>query len=298
MADIVSVRIQMGVDNPVRFIKKLPQDLTVDDLRRVVRMDQGIDSSDGVVLIWNGQRLKHPDATLVDLGICNDSMVICIISKEKGRNIEQLVSDEEEEKYREDGVQPVLECHFKNRPFGFAVWANEKAENAIVTKVAGQNAIQLGIKIGYCVYKVNDRVVLNQTHKDVLQCLKNTGCPLRVTFIDLGREYNITFHAKPLGFTVVQDKEENNAKVSKVNSKANAREGLKVGSYITAVNDRRVYGLKHGEIINFINRARFPLQLTFRQPPKLLAVFRKKKMPGSKKNSEKSKKRIFQWLTR
>jgi len=97
---------------------------------------------------------------------------------------------------------------------------------------------------------------------------------------------------------VVQDKEENNAKVSKVNFKANSKEGLTVGSYITAVNNRPVYGLRHGEIINFINRARFPLQITFRQPPKLLAVFKKKKMPGSKKNSEKSKKRIFQWLTR
>jgi len=298
MAEIVSVRIQMGVDNPVRFNKNLPQDLTVDDLRHVVRTDQGINSSDGVVLIWNGERLKHPDATLVDLGICNDSMIICIISKEKGRRIEQLVSDDEEEKYREDGVQPVLECNFSSRPFGFAVWANEKAENAIVTKVAGRNALQLGIKIGYCVYKVNDRVVLNQTHKAVLECLKSTGCPLRVTFIDLGREYKITFGAKPLGFTVVQDKEENNAKVSKVNSKANVKEGLTVGSYVTAVNNRPVYGFKHGEIINCINRARFPLQLTFRQPPKLLNVINKKKMPGSKKNSEKSKKKIFQWLTR
>merc|ERR1719204_1165834 len=139
-------------------------------------MDQEIAPSDGVVLISNGQRLKNPDIALVDLGICNESMIICIISKEKGRNIEQLVGDEEERKYMEDVAEPVLECKFEKRPFGFAVWANEKAENAIVTKVAGKDALRLGIKIGFCVYRVNDQIVFNKTHKEVLDYLKNTRC--------------------------------------------------------------------------------------------------------------------------
>jgi len=298
MSDLITVRIQMGVDDPTRFRKSVPQDLTVDDLKQIIRVDQEIASSDGVVLISNGQRLKNPDLTLIDLGICNDSMIICIISKEKGRNIEQLVSDEEEQKYREDHVEPVLECLFEKRPFGFAVWANEKAENAIVTKVAGENALTLGIKIGFCVYRVNDQVVFNKTHKDVLECLKTTRCPLRVTFIDLGREYTITFHAKPLGFTVVQDKEENNAKVSKVNFQTAGQEAIRVGSYILAVNNEKVYGLKHRDIIMLINSARFPLSITFRQVPKLLTVFRNKKSPKVRKKDEKNKKKIFNWLTR
>merc|ERR550517_1933817 len=126
----------MGVDDPTRFRKSVPQDSTVDDMKQIIRMQQDVASSDGLVLISNGQRLKNPDITLGDLGICNDSMIICIISKEKGRNIEQLFSDDEEAKYRDDAVEPILECTFNSRPFGFAVWANEKGENGIVTKVA------------------------------------------------------------------------------------------------------------------------------------------------------------------
>jgi len=281
----------VGLDKRIRFSKTVPQDTTVDDMRRLIRQAQNISSNDGVVLISNGQSLKNPDITMADLGICNDSMIICIISKEKGRDIEKLIGDEDGEQYKDSRLEPVLECEFTSRPFGFAVWANESGDNAIVTKVAGRKALQYGIQVGYCVYKVNDLLVFNWKHKEVLKCLKTTSCPIRLTFLDLGHEYTVSFEGKPLGFTVVQDKESNNAKVSKINLKSANQKGIKIGSYIISVNDQRVFGMAHKGIIEIINRARFPINLRFRQPPKLLLVTREKKI------LQKTKK-MFAWASR
>jgi len=282
---LVTVKIQVGVDaaKAAKFGKTVPLDTTVDDLRRIIRlhMRDKIQEEDGVVLIWNGRALKNPDQTLEDLSMTNDSFIICIVSQKTGREIEQqLMPDDEDEdaQYQSDKVEPILDCEFKSRPFGFAVWANEKGENAIVTKVAGKNALKLGIQIGYCVYKVNDTNVFNKKHNHVLDCLKNTTCPLRITFLDLGREYTIAFKTKPLGFTVIQDREENNAKVSKINTRAAAMVGVKIGSYVVAVNNNPVFGLKHRDIIKTINAANFPINLRFRRPPKLLMVSRKPKV--------------------
>ena len=197
--------------------------------------------------------------------------------KETGREIEQLINDEEDSRYNDEKVLPVLECVFNSRPFGFAVWANERGQNAIVTKVAGENALRLGIMIGYCVYKVNDKLVFNQSHEEVLGYLKDMSCPLKVTFIDLGREYTVAFQSKPLGFTVVQDREGNNAKVSKINKKKAVDAGVKIGSYVTAVNNLYVFGLGHRNIISVINKAEFPITLRFRRTPKLLIVSSKSK---------------------
>jgi len=279
MSDLITVRIQIGVDKEKRFAKTVPQESTIDDLRRIIRRipELDISPSDGVVLISNGQSLKNPNITLADLGICSESLIICIISKETGREIEQLVNDEEDTNYEDAKVMPVLECIFPSRPFGFAVWANERGQNAIVTKVAGRNALQLGVQIGYCVYKVNDMLVFNLSHEKVLGYLKKMKCPLRVTFIDLGREYTIAFQTKPLGFTVVQDKEGNNAKVSKINKKKAVDAGVKIGSYVTAVNNLYVFGYEHRRIISIINKAQFPIILRFRRPPKLLIVSRRSK---------------------
>jgi len=283
----------VGLDKRIRFTKTVPQDSTVDDMRRIIRQGQKIASSDGIVLISNGQSLKNPDITLADLGICNDSMIICIISKEKGRDIEKLIGVDEEEHNRAQAnrMEPVLICEFISRPFGFAVWADESGGNAIVTKVAGRRALHLGIQIGYCVYKVNDIVVFNWKHGEVLNCLKTTACPIRLTFVDLGHEYTVSFVGKPMGFTVVQGKDANNAKVSKINLKSAAQKGIKIGSYIVSVNDHHVFGLKHKRIIDTINYAGFPIRLRLRHPPKLLLVSREKKLLNKTK-------KIFSWTSR
>jgi len=292
MVDLITIRIQVGLDKRIRFSKTVPQDSTVDDMRQIIRLHQKIDASDGVVLISNGQSLKNPDLTMADLGICNDSMIICIISKEKGRNIEKLLGDDEEEEYK-NKMDPVLECEFASRPFGFAIWANERGFNAIVTKVAGKKALLNGIQIGYCVYKVNNIIVFGWKHKEVLNCLKTTACPLRITFLDMGCEYTITFQGKPLGFTVVPDNELKNARVSKVNLQNTAKKGLKIGSYVTSVNDTNLFGLQHNDIIETINKSRFPIRLKFRLPPKLLIVPK-----GKKKILSKTKKKLFAWASR
>jgi len=291
MVDLITVRIQVGLDKRICFSKTVPQDNTVEDMRRIIRLHEKIDSGDGVVLIYNGQSLKNPDITLADLGICNDSMIICIISKEKGRDIEKLIGGNQESQCKDNRMEPVLECEFDSRPFGFSVSPDEKGNNAIIVKISCKTTLQRGIQIGYCVYKVNNIIVFNWKHEEVFHYLKDIACPVRITFLDLGHEYTISFQEKPLGFTVVQDKEYNNARVSGITRKSSANKGLKIGSYIISVNDKLMFGMRHTKIIKSINDAQFPIMLKFRLPPKLLIVRREKKVLSKTK-------KLFTWVSR
>lgn len=277
MSNFMTIRIQLGVKNYVRFTKTVLQDTTVEELRMIIREHENMQPSWGVVLISNGKPLKNPDLTLADHGICNDSLVICIISKQTGRDIELLFGDEEKMNPDQNvELETVLDCTFHARPFGFAVWANENGENAVVTKVSGVYAVDSGIKVGYCVYKLNDQLMFNRKHNEVLDALKNLTCPLRISFLDLGLEYVITFPNKPLDFTVIPDREDNNARVSKIDKVAVAS-GVRIGSHIIAVNDEDVFGLKHNQIMTIINNVGFPIKFRFRHPPKLLMMSSKTK---------------------
>jgi len=277
MSYFMTVRIQVGVEDCIRFSKKILKDTSVEEMRLIIREHQKIKPEHGLVLISNGKKLKNPDLTLTDHGICNDSLIICVISQEIGRDVE-LLSDDEEKKVEPEDV--VLVCEFKERPFGFAVWANEKGENAIVTKVTGKHAINSGIRTGFCVYKLNDKLVYNKKHNYVLEELATISCPLHVSFLDLGREYVITFPSKPLGFTVVEDGDVKNAKVSKIDCERAANFGVKIGSHIVSVNDLDIFGMEHKQIIEIINKAGFPVKLGFRLLPQLQMVsIREKKKP-------------------
>lgn len=228
----------------------------------------------------------HPSA----LGIMKGSVVICILSSgvpEAEKTEEQRANDNigMEEADKQDH-QIVLTCQFKKRPFGFAVWANAQGKNAIVTKVAGSNALSLGIQIGYVVYICNKERVYGRPHDEVLELLKTTPCPLVLQFADLGEEYTCAFTSKPLGFTVIQDREENNAKVSKINTRAAQNLGVLIGSYVVGVNMEKVFGMKHKAIIGSINRAQFPINIIFRHPPPLLML-----APRARRNKNKARRR-------
>jgi len=273
MSDFMTLRIQLGVDGYIRFEKTVLQETTVQEMRRIIREHGKIDPSYGIVLISNGKALRNPDLTLADHGICNDSLIICIISKERGRDIELLIGEEKEEvQCNDEMLETVLECQFQKRPFGFAVWANEMGDNAIVTKVSGKYALNVGVKIGYCVYKLNNKLVYNSKHEDVLDDLKSLKCPVTISFLDLGQESVITFQMKPLGFSVTHDQDENNAKVSKISSGTAIALGVRIGSYVIGVNDDNVFGMNYHQIISCINKAGFPITLRFRKTPNLLLV--------------------------
>jgi len=292
----------MGVEKPTVFPEKVDQDSTVAQIRQFIRQKHSIDSLDGVVLIWNGQSLKNPDCTMSDLGVCNDSLIICIVSKETGREIEHLLGDDEDAKYTDNNFCPEIVREFASRPFGFSVWPNEKGENAIVTMVGGKSALEKGIKIGYCVYKVNDKIVFNGQHNDILDILRNLNCPIKLTFLDLALEYSILYTAKPLGFTVIQDREGNNARVRKINKRKERMETPQIGSYVTSVSGKDVFGKPHKQIIELINGAGFPLEVQFRHPPKLLnAKIQRDGMPKNMKDfgdveTETKRKSLFKWF--
>jgi hypothetical protein len=295
MSELVTLRIQIGIHKPTRFSLTVPWGTTVEDFRTCVRQEENIDPAFWLILIYNGRILKKPDFTLYELGICDDSFLTCIISKNTGIEIEGLFSDEEDE--NEQDYETACEANFYTRPFGFAVLPNEDGENAIVTEVTRNLTIQRGVKIGYCVYKVNDNIVFGKEHKEVLNCLKKAACPVNVQFIDKGSEETITFESKPLGFTVIEDKERTNAKVSKTEKSA-ASKGVKVGSYIVLVNGETVFGRLYKDICAVINSSNFPITLTFRRPPKVQVLSIKARLTGkskgkSSKTMEKKKKKKF-----
>jgi len=214
---------------------------------------------------------------LGDLSIADGSELICIVSGEAAPSGQQTMEQKAVDKVSQEPEQAttldvVMTCVFEKRPFGFAVWANAQGKNAIVTKVAGANALKLGIQIGYVVYVCNGELVYGKPHDEVLELLKTTPCPLKLRFADLGEEYTCAFTSKPLGFTVIQDREENNAKVSKINTRAAQNLGVLIGSYVVGVNSEKVFGTKHKAIINYINGAQFPINIIFRHPPPLLML--------------------------
>jgi len=303
MSESIAVRIQMGVENPTQFPVKLQQDSTVAKIRQIIRAQQSIDSLDGIVLIWNGQRLKNPDSAMSDLGICNDSLIICIVSKETGKDIEQLIGDDEDAKYKDTSDNAKAVCEFVSRPLGFSVWPNEKGENAIVTAVAEEGVVKRGVKVGFCVYKVNDKNVFNDKHDDILELLRNLRCPLQIMFIDLALQYSIRYTGKPLGFTVIEDRKGNNARVRKITKERKDWETPQIGSYITAVGGKEVFGEPHQDIINLINNASFPFEVQFRHLPKLFVENTQKDvMPtniikdGDLERKSKSKRSLFKWF--
>jgi len=255
------------------FSKTVSLNLSVREFEQQIREEWNIPKDLEIILLCQGERLNELGTIYDQREVLIDNALICCIFH--GGNCDNW---EEEEEYQDDKAEPVLECLFESRPFGFALWANAKGENGIVTKVYGSEALDLGIQIGYCVYKVNDKCLFNKPHQQVMSYLQKSSCPLRITFLDLGQEYTIAFKTKPLGFTVIQDKDDNNAKVCKINMRATALGGVKIGSYITAVNNQLVFGMKHRDILNIISKSLFPINIRFRRPPKL-----RKRDRGSKK---------------
>jgi len=310
MSELITLRIQIGVNKPKRFSITVPSGTTVEDLRICLRQDLNTGPSFWIIITYNGRQLERPDFTLYELGICNDSLLTCFILKNTGSENEGFFSDEEveglfsdEEDENEQDNEIVCEARFYTRPFGFAVLPNEHGKNAIVTEVTRGLTIQRGVKIGYCVYKVNDSIVFGKGHKEVLNCLKKAACPANVQFIDRGSEDTITFESKPLGFTVIEDKERANAKVSKTEKSA-ATKGVKVGSYIVLVNGECVFGRMYRDICTVINSLNFPITLTFRRPPKLQVLSIKARLAGKNKGKlmktmmMKQKKTKFAWANR
>lgn len=265
--------VTIRIDNPA-------QTESLQALRRKTAQIAKVDAK-RCNLIFNGARLSNYEESLTQSGITHQSRLICIISSDKALKDQTA----EERSYSNLGMQradpaqleTALTCTFNTRPFGFAVWANSRGYNAVVTKVAGSNALDMGIKIGYVVKTCNGHSVYGVQHDQVLSILKATACPITLEFGDLGEEYVCKFASKPLGFTVIQDREKNNAKVSKINTGETQNKGVRIGSYLVRVNDINTFGVTHKGIINVINEAEFPIDITFRHPPHLLMVSRRKK---------------------
>lgn len=300
MAEI-KILVQVGVGASAQQTEiAASQETTVKQLKEMIADRRGREIGQRIVinqlnLIWNGRKLgeQQDGQYLSNVGMADGSRLICIISSakptaqqttEEKANSNFAMRSEPQSAPSEQKI--VLKCNFDKRPFGFAVWANAQGKNAIVTKVAGERALRLGIQIGYVVFTCNGEKVYGKPHDEVLELLKTTKCPLVLEFADLGKEYQCVFQRKPLGFTVIQDREENNAKVSKINTRDAQEKNIKIGSYLVGVQSgapisnngvevlipTNVFGKKHRAIIATINQAAFPITVKYRHPPPLLML--------------------------
>lgn len=77
--------------------------------------------------------------------------------------------------------------------------------------------------------------------------------------------YEITFHERPLGFSVIMDTRGKNAIVSSVQDDNNKSLGMKVASRMYEVNGKRVDDLKHKEILKLISACECPFYVVFRE---------------------------------
>ena len=78
-----------------------------------------------------------------------------------------------------------------------------------------------------------------------------------------GEVYRASFDSLPLGFTIIHDGNERNAKVSAVKFKGQ-KAGVRIGSHVISVNDVDVWGKDHDTIVRLILNAKPPIILTFR----------------------------------
>jgi len=76
-------------------------------------------------------------------------------------------------------------------------------------------------------------------------------------------EYEITWKAKPLGFSIVMDTTGRNAYVSSIQKQENLSKGLKLAAQIIRINGQDAKQKKHGQILELIKTATLPMTLTF-----------------------------------
>merc|ERR1719419_663400 len=95
----------------------------------------------------------------------------------------------------------------------------------------------------------------------------------------------------------------NNARVRKISKIKEGMQTPQIGSYITAVSGKEVFGERHQYIVELINDAGFPLEVQFRYPPKLLSSKKQKdgmpknmKDAGDREKEAKRKRNLFKWF--
>jgi len=96
-------------------------------------------------------------------------------------------------------------------------------------------------------------------------------------------EYEITWQAKPLGFSIVMDTTGRNAYVSSIQKQGNLSKGLKLAAQIIKINGNDAKQKKHGEILDLIKNATLPMTLTFQ--PRSFAT-------GAGENEEREENKI------
>lgn len=97
--------------------------------------------------------------------------------------------------------------------------------------------------------------------------------------------YEITWEAKPLGFSIVMDTTGRNAYVSSIQKTQNLDKGLKLAAQIIAINGENVKGLKHQDILGKIKGARLPMVLKF-QPRSFANEKRQNQAPQEEEEEE------------
>eukprot|EP01084_Bolivina_argentea_P164741 286368_1 len=176
----------------------------------------------------------------------------------------------------EIATQKITVCThtFKFKPYGFSVAPDEFGCNAIVTKVTTKEALNAGLKIGFVVAKIDDQIVIDMPHEIILQFINEAKLPTTLCYADRGAEYDLLFEQKPLGFSIMKDENRRNGRVCRITSLLAQSLGVRIDSYLMAVNGNNCWGLNHNQIINLIKTATLPVRCTFREAPRLKTIIK------------------------
>merc|ERR1719204_667006 len=81
---------------------------------------------------------------------------------------------------------------------------------------------------------------------------------------ELGEEYEITFEAKPFGFSIIEDEYGENAFIDGIQKDWLEEQGLRMNSQVMEIDGVDVVSMQYGDIIDTMRAAQLPCIIRFR----------------------------------
>ena len=82
--------------------------------------------------------------------------------------------------YTKEGIYVIT---FNQKPFGFSAIMDTRGKNCIVSSIQNKSNITKGMTVASRVYSINDRIVIDWKHKEIIKKMVKTPLPLKVAFI-------------------------------------------------------------------------------------------------------------------
>jgi len=112
-------------------------------------------------------------------------------------------------------------------------------------------------------------IVLDNPYNHILGIINDIKLPCFISFVDRGVEYEVIFEQKPLGFSIIKDENNRNAKVCRITTIECEKAGVKLDSFLINVNHHHTWGMSHNDIMMIMKNENLPIKCRFRTTPRL-----------------------------